>query len=160
VAYEYPEHDFTLLYSATLASRKDRGKVIMGSDAYMELGNTLQIYADPNSKKYETKIKRGIIKPELPIYSYTPGKKNVDAVTSASEQYFAKRGLLYTYRGGVRVDTAHLHISEWLHGIRTGEQPSCNIDRGFEEAITAHMATKAYRENRMVFWDKEKEQIV
>ncbi|MBS3774923.1 MAG: Gfo/Idh/MocA family oxidoreductase [Bacteroidales bacterium] len=160
VAYEYPERDLTLLYSATLASRKDRGKVIMGHDGYMELGNTLQIYADPRSTRYKEKIEKGIIDPSLPIYSYVPGKKGVDAVTSATEKYFAGRGLLYTYRGGKRVDTTHLHLAEWIHGIRTGKQPSCNINRGFEEAITAHMSTLSYKENRKVYWDATNQQIV
>lgn len=160
VTYDYPEHDLTMFYSGTLASQKDRGKVIMGHDAYMDLGQTMQIYADPNSTKYEEKINKGIIKPDLPIYSYVPGQKGVDAVTSATEQYFAGRGLLYTYRGGKRVDTTHLHIAEWLHGIRTGKQPSCNIDRGFEEAITALMSTLSYQENRKVYWDEENEKIV
>lgn len=159
-AFEYPEYNFTLLYSATLASRKDRGKVIMGHDAYMELGNAMQIYADWQSTKYKEKIQKGIIDPKLPIYSYVPGQKNVDAVTSATEQYFAGRGLLYTYRGGKRVDTTHLHLAEWVHGIRTGKQPSCNIHRGFEEAITAHMSTISYREKRKVFWDAQNEKIV
>jgi len=160
VAYEYPERDLSLLYSATLASRKDRGKVLMGHDGYMELGNTLQIYADPRSTRYREKIAKGIIDPSLPIYSYVPGKKDVDAVTSATEKYFAGRGLLYTYRGGRRVDTTHLHLAEWIHGIRTGRQPSCNIDRGFEEAITAHMSTISYKENRKVYWDKKKQKII
>jgi hypothetical protein len=34
------------------------------------------------------------------------------------------------------------------------------IHRGFEEAMTAHMGTIAYRENRKTFWDKEKQVIV
>ena len=103
--FEYPERDLTLMYSATLASDKDRGKVIMGHDAFMEVGGNLQIYADPGSTKYSEKIKEGIIDPELPIYSYIPGMEHVDAVTSPTEAYFAGRGLLYTYRGGKRVDT-------------------------------------------------------
>jgi hypothetical protein len=48
---------------------------------------------------------------------------------------------------------------EWLQCIRTGATPSCNIDRGFEEAITAHMGTRAYLEGRRMYWDKEKEEI-
>jgi hypothetical protein len=160
VTYDYPERDLTMFYSGTLASQKDRGKVIMGHDAYMDLGQTMQIYADPNSTKYQEKINKGIIKPDLPIYSYVPGQKGVDAVTSATEQYFAGRGLLYTYRGGRRVDTTHLHIAEWLHSIRTNKQPSCNIERGFEEAITAHMSTISYRENRKVYWDEKNEKII
>ena len=67
------------------------------------------------------------------------GRKNADAVATATEQYFAARGLLYTYRGGRRVDTTHLHIAEWLQSIREGTQPSCNSDQAFEEGVAADM---------------------
>ena len=160
VAFEYPDRNFTLLYSATLASDRDRGKTIMGHDGYMTISDTLNIYADPESTRYKEKIKKGIIDPEKPIYTYIPGRKNVDAVTSATERYFASRGLLYTYRGGKRVDTTHLHIKEWLDGIRSNIQPSCNIDQGFQEAITAHMSTISLKENRRVFWDPEKQKVI
>ena len=166
VALEYPKRDLTLLYSASLASNMDRGKKIMGHDGYMELSNTLTVYADRDSTRYKEKIQSGKLNTDLPIYTYIPGRDNVDGVASATEQYFASRGLLYTYRGGKRVDTTHLHVKEWIEAIResldTGKTilPSCNIDQGFEEAITAHMATIAYRENRKVFWDADKEEIV
>ncbi len=160
MAYEYPDRDLTLLYSASLASNKRRGRTIMGHDGYIEVGSNLEIYADSGSTKYKEKIQEGIIDPTVPIYSYTPGMKKVDAITSPTEQYFAGRGLLYTYRGGKRIDTTHLHIKDWLDAIRTGSQPSCNIDRGFEEAMTAHMGTIAYRENRKVFWDPDKQLII
>jgi hypothetical protein len=157
---EYPDRNFTLLYSATLANNYDRGKVIMGHDASMELGNSLRIYACRESTRYREKIESGLIDPSLPIYTYIPGKKNVDSVATVTEQYFADRGLLYTYRGGRRVDTTHLHIAEWIEAIREGKQPGCNIDQAFEEGISAAMATKAYKENRTVHWDKEKEQVI
>lgn len=159
--FEYPDKDLTLLYSATLASEKDRGKAIMGHDGYMELGETLVVYADPRSTRYAEKISNGIIEPDKPIYTYVPGQEGVDAVTSATEKYFAARGLLYTYRGGKPVDTTHLHLMEWLNHIRlnNGTQPSCNIDQAFEEAMSAHMGTIAYKEGRRVFWDKDKEEI-
>jgi predicted dehydrogenase len=160
VTCEYPDRNLTLLYSASLASSRNRGKVIMGHDGHMELGNSITVYADRDSSRFKKMIKQGMIDPERPLYSYVPGKKNVDAVTSATEAYFAGRGLLYTYRGGQRVDTTHLHIKEWIDCIRSGRQPSCNIDQGFEEAITAHMATISYRENRKVFWDTEKMKVV
>lgn len=158
--FEYPERDLSLVYSATLASNRSRGKVIMGHDATMEVSNQLKIMADRESTRYKEKLDQKEIDPSLPIYSYIPGRKDVDAVTSATEQYFAGRGLLYTYRGGRRVDTTHLHIKEWLDAIRTGRQTSCNIKQGFEEAITAHMGTKAYLENRKVFWNPDKQKIV
>ena len=156
---EYPEHDFSLLYSATLANDRDRGKVIMGHDGHMELGNNLTVYATRESTRYREKIENGLIDPNVPIYSYIPGRKDVDAVASATEQYFAGRGLLYTYRGGKRVDTTHLHIAEWIQGIRENKQPSCDIDQAFDEGITSAMSTIAYRENRKVYWDKENEEI-
>ncbi len=159
-AFEYPDRNFTMLYSATLASDKDRGKTIMGHDGYMTFGETLNIYADPESTRYKELIQKGVIDPEKPIYTYIPGRKNVDAVTSATERYFASRGLLYTYRGGKRVDTTHLHIKDWLDAIRAKTQPSCNIDQGFQEAITAHMSTTALRENRKVYWDADKQKVV
>jgi predicted dehydrogenase len=158
--FEFPKKDLSLLYSATLSSNKSRGKVIMGHDAWMELGQSLTVNADPRSTKYKQKINDGLIDPSLPLYSYVPGRKNVDAVTSATERYFAGRGLLYTYRGGKRVDTTHLHIKEWIDAIREGTQPSCNIDQGFEEAITAHMGTLSYKHNKKVFWDAENEKII
>ena len=157
---EYPDMDFSILYSASLASNHNRGKTIMGHDGSMELGNSLTIYADRQSTRYKEKIQSGLIDPELPIYTYIPGRKNVDTVASATEQYFAARGLLYTYRGGRRVDTTHLHIAEWIQSIREGTQPSCNVDQAFEEGVAAAMGIKAHRENRTIFWDKDNEQIV
>ncbi len=158
--FEFPDKDLTMLYSATLSSDKDRGKVIMGHDGSMLIGETLTILADRESTRYGEKINQKIIDPSQPIYSYIPGRKNVDAVSSATEKYFAGRGLLYTYRNGKRMDTTHLHIREWIDTIRSGGTTSCNIDRGFEEAITAHMGTIAYKEGRRVEWDAEKEKII
>lgn len=162
MAFEYPEKDLTLLYSATLASEKKRGKVIMGHDGHMQLDETLLIMADPKSTKYADKIAEGTIEPNKPIFSYVPGQEKVDAITTATEKYFAERGLLYTYRDGKTFDTSHLHLREWLNCIRLkdGSQPSCNIDAAFEEAMAAHMGTISYHENRRVFWDSVNEKIV
>ncbi len=161
--YEYPQKDLTLMYSATLANNTKRGKRIMGSDATMEFGelhaSALAVTADSGSKRFKEKIEQGIIDTELPMFSYSPGSKGFDAITSATEKYFAGRGLLYTYRDGRRVDTTHLHIGEWLDAIRTDGDTSCNIDAGFEEAITAHMGTLSYKIGRRVEWDHENNMI-
>ena len=158
--FEWPERNLTMLYSATLASSRDRGKVFMGHDASMEVSNILSITADRDSERYAEKIKQGIIPTDTPFFTYVPGQSKVDAVTSATELYFAKRGLLYTYVGGKRYDTTHLHMREWLECIRQGQTPSCNIDQAFHEAMTAHMGTRAYLEGRTMYWDKDKEEIV
>jgi predicted dehydrogenase len=162
MAFEYPNRDLTLLYSATLASERKRGKVIMGHDAYIELDETLLVVADPKSTRYGEKIEQGLIEPHKPIFSYVPGQDKVDAITTPTEKYFAGRGLLYTYRDGKSYDTSHLHLREWLNCIRinNGVQPSCDIDQAFEEAITAHMGTISYLEGRRTYWDAAGEKII
>lgn len=153
VVCEYPERDLTLVYSATLANSRGRGRVFMGHDASMEVGSSLTVSADYDSTRFEEKIKTGVIDTSLPLFSYRPGSKGIDTITSATEQYFATKGLMYTYRGGQQVDLTYLHVKEWIDCIRTGAKPSCDINRGLEEAITCHMATKSYLEGRKVAWD-------
>ncbi len=160
VAMEYPDHDLTLLYSATLASGRSRGKVFMGHDATMEVGGNLRVIAETESTRYRDLIERQVIDTNRPILTYRPGFKGVDAVTTATEEYFASRGLLFTYQGGRRVSTHWLHIGEWLDCVRNGGQPSCDIDRGFEEAITCHMGTESYLQGRRVTWDPVTKTIV
>ncbi len=159
--FEFPDKNMTMLYSATLASNRNRGKVIMGHDASMEVGDTLTVKIDRESTRYKEKIAKGIINPDVPFYTYVPGQNKVDAITSATELYFAQRGLLYSYLGGKRYDTTFLHIREWLECIRDRSlKPSCDIDAAFEEAITAHMGTRAYLEGCTMYWDKDNEEIV
>jgi len=159
--FEFSDRNFTMLYSATQANSLNRPKMIMGHDASMEVGSTLTVKVDKDSTRYKKKIQDGIIKPDVPFYTYVPGKSKVDAITSPTELYFAQRGLLYSYLGGKRYDTTYLHIREWLECIRDrNKKPSCGIDEAFEEAITAHMGTRAYLEGRTMYWDKDKEEIV
>ena len=139
---EYPDRDLTLVYSATLANGKWRGRVFMGHDATMEVDNGLTITAEGQSTRYEEKIDEGVIDTSRPMFTFQPGFTGLDALTSATAEYFARRGLLYTYRGGKLVNAYHLHIAEWLDVIRNGGDTSCNIERGFEEAISCHMATE------------------
>jgi predicted dehydrogenase len=157
---EYPDRDLTLMYSATLANSLYRGQVFMGHDATTQVGQTLHITADQYSTRYAEQIADGVIDTSRPMFSYNPRTSGVDAVTSATAAYFAQRGLLYTYRDGKMVNSYHLHIKEWIEAIRGQAETSCGIERGFEEAITCHMATRAYREDRKVRWDPVARRIV
>lgn len=157
-SFEFPDRDMTLLYTATLASQFERPRKIMGTDATLELGGTLNVIVDPSSVKYKDKIEQGLIKPGETFYRYASGK-SIDALSSATEKYFAERGLLFSYVEGKRYNTTFLHLREWLECIRQGLKPSCGIDEAFEEAITAHMGTRAYLEGRTMYWDSEKRVI-
>jgi predicted dehydrogenase len=157
---EGKEKGMTFVYSATLGNQFDRPTILMGHDASLELGNRITVFADARSTKYAQLIKDGKIDPSIPIYQYDPAANGTDAVTSATAKYFANKGLLWTYRDGKRVDTTFLHLREWLSCIRNGGKPSCGIQEGFEEAISAHMAGLSYKLGRRIDWDTETQKII
>jgi predicted dehydrogenase len=167
VAMEYPEFyiggsqekgkekGMTFLYSATLGNQHNRQTMLMGHDGTMEIGSSLYVYPDPRSTRYRDMLDGQVINTGDPMYSYNPAAKGVDAVTGATAKYFADKGLMYTYRDGKRVDSTFLHLKEWLSCIRNGGTPSCNIDEGFEEAISAHMSTLSLLTGKRIDWDRE-----
>jgi predicted dehydrogenase len=158
--FEYPDRRMSLIYSADLASARDRGRVFMGHDASMELGESLHITADYESTRYKKQIEAGLIDTDSPMISIQPGSGQIDAVSSATEKYYASRGLTTTNINGQSVDVTHLHMKEWINCIRNGGLPSANIERAFEEGVTCLMAQKSYLEKRQVSWDPVNRRIV
>lgn len=157
------EKGMTFVYSATLGNQYNRPTLLMGHDATMELGNTLTVYADPNSTRFADYIKEGKMDPSTPIYAYNPAAgEGTDAVTSATAKYFADKGLLWTYVNGKRVDSTNLHMKEWLNAIRSNDAKllSCDVQEGFEEAMTAHMAGLSLKIGRRIEWDHATEKII
>lgn len=158
--FEYPDRDLTLLYSATLSNSHSRGRVFMGHDATMELGSAISITADGESTRYKKQIEAGLINPSAPMVSFNPNSGKVDAITSATQKYYASRGLINTIINGHQVDLTHLHIKEWIDCIRNDGTPSANIERAFEEGVTCLMAHRSYVEKRRVEWDPINRKIV
>ncbi|MBK8504147.1 MAG: Gfo/Idh/MocA family oxidoreductase [Saprospiraceae bacterium] len=154
------EIGMTLVYSATLGNQYNRTTVLMGHDASMELGSDLVLYADSNSTRFKDMLEAGTVDANVPLYRYDPSANAVDGITSATSKYFADKGLLYTYRNGRRVDSTHLHMREWLSGIRNGTPVSCGIQEGFEEVMTAHMGGLSYKLGRRIEFDHAKNEIV
>ena len=140
----------------------------MGHDATMTLGGMsnygnvggFSVTADRESTLYRDRLNSGVINSKYPIYNYSPGSKQIDGVTSATSQYFANKGLLYTYRDGRRVDPTHLHIKDWLDSIRGGTQPRCNIDVAYHEAVACAMATESYLTGRRVEYDAKNRKLI
>ena len=89
------------------------------------------------------------------IYQFNPGANVPDAITSATSQYFADKGLMWTFIDGKKVDSTYLHLREWLSVIKNGGVLSCGIKEGFEEAITSHMTGLSYKLGRKIEWDHE-----
>jgi len=160
VVFEYPDKNLTLTYSGNLASSKDRGRVFMGNDGFMELGASLKVTADRESLRYKEQMENGKISSAGPMLYIKPGNGKVDAITSATARYYAERGLDKTYVNGREVDIVHLHLKEWIDCIRNGGIPSANIERAFEEGVTSIMAHRSYVEKRRVEWDPIEKRIV
>jgi predicted dehydrogenase len=158
--FEYPYRDLTLVYSSTLANGNYRGQKYMGHDATMEVSSGLKVTADGSSTRYQEMLEDGTVSPRRPMLTYQSGYKGLDAVTTATQEYFASRGLMFTYKGGRRISTYYLHLKEWLQAIRDGTPVSCDIEQGVQEAVTCHMATKSFLEGRRVEWDPTTRQIV
>lgn len=158
--FEFPDRDMTLTYSASLASSVYRPRTIYGHDAMMQIGREIKVHADKDSERYSRMLSEGTIDTDTPIFAYRSGAGQIDAITSATEKFYASRGLLYTFKDGKRADVSHLHLKNWLDAIRDGITPVCNIDRAFEVTIACHMATKSYRENRRVIWDPVQKHII
>src|SRR6056297_1586895 len=147
------EKGMTFCYSATLGNGFNRPTILMGHDATMELGNRLTVWPDGASTRYADMLEDGRMKPIVPIYQYDPAAGSTDAVSSATSQYFADKGLMWTYIDGVRVDSTFLHMREWLSVIKNGGNVSCGIKEGFDEAISAHMAGLSWKLGRKIEWD-------
>ncbi|MBA7559035.1 Inositol 2-dehydrogenase/D-chiro-inositol 3-dehydrogenase [subsurface metagenome] len=158
--FDYPDRDLILTYSASLANSRRRGRVFMGHDASMEFGSTLSITPDNDSTRYKKKLSEGIIDSSRPMLLISSGSDKIDAVTSATQEYYASRGLTDTYVNGRPVDITYLHIKEWVDCIRNGGEPTANIERTFEEGVASMMAHKSYIEKRRVEWDPVKRKIV
>jgi hypothetical protein len=94
------------------------------------------------------------------MISFNPTSGKIDAVTSATEKYYAARGLTTTTINGRNVDVTHLHIKEWIDCIRNGGTTSANIDMGFAEGIACLMAHRSYLEHRRMEWDPVSKKIV
>ena len=53
------------------------------------------------------------------------------------------------------------HLNNWIDCMRSRDlMPNGNIHTGFWHSIAAVMATRAYRENKKLYWDRTKEEIV
>ena len=157
---EFSDKKFTMLYTAALANSRSRGRVFMGHDASMVVGGDLKVIADRNSEQYKSKIESGLIDTKKPFYTYPQQKVDIDAITSATERYYAERGLIDTQIGGKNMDITHLHVKEWIDVIRNGGTTGCNIERAFQDTVSVLMVHKSYVEKRKVEWDPINRRIV
>jgi predicted dehydrogenase len=153
--FNYPERGLTLTYNGTLKNDVYQQSRILGSEATMDVDRAVMLYRNQNSARY----KNIQADPSDPLYYYAPGS-DVDAVSSATSKVYMLGGYGPTYIDGRMTDATFLHLKEWVDAIRGHGKTSCNIDRGFEEAVTFNLANLAYVHEKPVKWDRNNETAI
>jgi predicted dehydrogenase len=154
-AFNYPHKNLAMTYDCTLKNGIYRENYILGSEAAMLVDLGIKIFKDDYSEKYKD-IK---LDSSTPLYVYNPNT-GADAVSSATSQAYFKGGYGSTYIDGKVLDATFLHIKEWVDAIRNQGKTSCNIDVGFEEAVTYNLANLSYTHNGKVSWDRVNEKAI
>jgi len=57
-------------------------------------------------------------------------------------------------------DNLKAHTDNWLACMRSRKTPNGSIDTGFAHSVAVIMATRSYRENRKMYWDRTREEIL
>ena len=148
VIFSYPKKGLTLTYDGTLKNGIYRENYILGSEAAMYLDLGIKIFKDDYSERY----KNTEIDSSEPMYLYSGGGE-VDAVSSATARAYIKGGYGATFIDGKVIDATFLHVKEWIDAIRNQTKTSCNIDEGFDEAVTFNLANLSYVNNKRILWD-------
>jgi predicted dehydrogenase len=153
--FNYPERGLTLTYDGNLRNDAYRPSRILGSAATVDVDRAILMYKDKKSERY----KDVNVNSSDPFYHYAP-KDKVDAITSATSKVYMKGGYGPTTIDGKSMDATLLHLKEWVDAIRGQGKTSCDIDAGFEEAVTFNLANLAYDHKKMVTWDKVNEKAI
>lgn len=153
--FSYPERGLTLTYDASLKNQIYTPAKIYGSEATMDIDTAILLYKDRYSERYkDVKVKNN-----EPIYYYEPSA-DVDAISTATSKQYIQGGHGPTFIDGKVLDVTFLHVKEWVDVIRGHGKVSCNIDDGFQEAVTFNMANLSYRHKKPVIWDPINEKAI
>ena len=57
-------------------------------------------------------------------------------------------------------DNLKAHTDDWFRAMRTRKPPNGHIETGFAHAVAVVMATRSYREEKKIYWDRKNEQIL
>lgn len=153
--FSYPERGLTVSYNGTLKNGVYRQLRVLGSEAAMDIDRAIMLYKDDFSERYKN-IRTDS---DDPLYYYEPNA-DVDAVTSATAKSYIKGGYGPTFIDGKVIDATYLHLKEWFDAIRGQAKTSCDIEAGFQEAVTCMLSNLAYEHKTAVKWDAVNEKAL
>jgi predicted dehydrogenase len=153
---EYPDDDLSVTYSCNLHSNyHKRATLFLGSEATMELGFDLKVFASAGSKKYAEQLKSGEIKLGQPFVKIGTERGEVITEASPSELWLENQGLLTTVRDGQTMDVTRVHHQDFYACVRDRSEPLASFDEVYAPTVATHMTTEAYRRGRKIVWDPE-----
>ncbi len=135
--FDYPDRKLAVVWNCTFgnsASGVNLGTMIYGKHATIEYGRggDLEVYVEPRGKTDFSSM------PGLEQEARQPGGALVRPQHAAHEVGFDQ--------------------TRWE--VRSRAKTRCNEDEAFQEAVTAIMSVKAYKERKMVRWDPASRRIV
>lgn len=60
----------------------------------------------------------------------------------------------------IHTSPRHDHMGNFLDSVRGQDKPNCNVDLGCSTMAAIKMAVEAYRRNKVMLWDAEKEHMI
>lgn len=135
--FEYPLRGLSFLYSTTFNSQQFTWNTdeleVRGKDAFMKVtGSDYKVYPEENSERYKESMDSGAISPSEPMKAFDP---------SATPEQPG-------------------HMEDFINNVRTRGKTKCNEDEAFVEAVACIMSVEAYKRQRTVEWDEDKQEIV
>ncbi|KPL09227.1 hypothetical protein AMJ85_07005 [candidate division BRC1 bacterium SM23_51] len=137
--YEYEKRGCTVTFVSSMNTREPgvfpefRGKdAWLLFDSIAQSVTTFDVCVEPDTAKYNARIEKGEIDPNKPFMTFDPSK--------TPEQ--------------------PSHQEDFFNCVRSREKPKCNEDEAFIEAVTAIMSVEAFKKERKVRWDRQKQEIV
>ncbi len=151
VLYDYPKQNLAVTFGCSFHNKHvDEIIQLLGRDNTMEVSSGFcRTYSGEWKPDHEEKIEkaRDISAEAWKIARQKGGKPPLAAVAPD-----------YVYHEGeMRVSS---HMEDFLDCARSRSMPRCHVDRAFEELVAVLMSVEAFRQERKVRWDPEKEEIV
>jgi hypothetical protein len=144
VLYDYPKKELAVTFGCTFHNRH------VGEIAQF-LGRDMSLEASPSiCRTYAAEWK-----PEF------------GATMSAARQKSAQIGLapqdaVVVPDYSIKQDEVKVtsHMANFIECARSRALPRCGVDRAFQEAVALLMSVEAFRRERKVRWDVQKEEII
>ncbi len=144
VLFDYPKQDLAFTFNCTFNSRHvGEAAQFLGREKALEVGpDFCRTYGGEWKMEYLEKL--------YPYARRKAAELGVPPQGLVPPEYMMKRDELQVTN----------HMQNFMDCSRSRETPRCGVGRAFQEAVAIIMSVEAYRKERKVRWDPNREEIV